>query len=176
MLKDFFNKNKNVLKQFLLLIFAVLLLFFISYNKYQIGQIKRISTLSEVDLINEKSVSPKELFNSSWSIIKSNYYNNTLNNQNWSRWKKRYINKIKTEEDAYVAINSMLASLDDSYSKFMSEEEFSAQNSAMNSKLFGIGINIASISGKIYIVNVIEGAPAYLSGIKSGDIILKVNG
>ena len=32
--------------------------------------------------------------------------------------------KIKTQEDARVAINSMLASLDDSYSKFMSEDEF----------------------------------------------------
>ena len=69
----------------------------------------------------------------------------------------------------------MLASLDDSYSKFMSEEEFSQQNNAINSKLYGIGINIASISGKIYIVNVLDNAPAYNSGIRNGDIILKVN-
>ena len=70
----------------------------------------------------------------------------------------------------------MLASLDDSYSKFMSKEEFMAQNSAINSKLYGIGINIASLSGKIYIINVLENAPAYIAGIRSGDIILKVNG
>ena len=69
----------------------------------------------------------------------------------------------------------MLASLDDSYSKFMSEEEFSQQNNAINSKLYGIGINIASIAGKIYVVNVIENAPAYNSGMRNGDIILKVN-
>jgi len=86
------------------------------------------------------------------------------------------LHKIKTQEDAYVAINSMIASLDDSYSKFMSKEEFSAQTSAINSKLYGIGINIASISGKIYIANVIENAPAYNQGVRSGDIILKVNG
>ena len=70
----------------------------------------------------------------------------------------------------------MLASLDDSYSKFMSEIEFSEQSNAINSKLYGIGINIASISGKIYIANVVENAPAYNQGVRSGDIILRVNG
>lgn len=107
--------------------------------------------------------------------MKTNYYSKNLNKQNWARWKKRYSNKIKTKEDAYVAINSMLASLNDPYSKFLSQEEFQEQNSSINSKLYGIGINIASISGKIFIVNVLENAPAYNSGIRSGDIILKVN-
>jgi len=159
----------------MLLVLAVFVLFFISYNNYKIKQIKRISSISEINIVNEDRVSPKELFNSSWAVIKANYYNSSLNEQNWNRWKKRYINRIKTKEDAYVAINTMLASLDDSYSKFMSEEEFLEQNSAINSKLYGIGINIASISGKIYIINVLEGAPADLGGIVSGDIILKVN-
>ena len=159
----------------MLLVVCVLILSLISYNNYKIRQIKRISSISEINTINEDKATPRELFHSSWSIIKTNYYNSSLNNQNWNRWKKRYINKIKTEEDAYVAINTMLASLDDSYSKFMSEEEFSSQNNAINSKLYGIGINIASIAGKIYIINVLEGAPADIAGIKSGDIILKVN-
>ena len=48
----------------------------------------------------------------------------------------------------------MLASLDDNYSKFLAEEEFSQQNNSINSKLYGIGINIASLAGKIYIINV----------------------
>ena len=83
--------------------------------------------------------------------------------------------QIKNQEDAYVAINTMLASLDDPYSKFMSEKEFQEQNSAINSKLYGIGINIASISGKIYIIKVLPQAPAYNAGVQIGDIILKVN-
>lgn len=174
--KDFFSdKNKAYLKQFILLLLGIFVLSLITYNNFKIHQIKRINTISEINTINESNVSPKELFNSCWYIIKANYYNKNLNEQNWNKWKKRYSNQIKTKEDAYVAINSMLASLDDSYSKFMSEEEFSAQNSAINSKLYGIGINIASISGKIYIINVLEDAPAYESGIRAGDIILKIN-
>lgn len=173
--KDFFL-NKNKLKKFILVLTSILVLFSITYNNYKTREIKRINDISEVNIINNKEVSSKELFLDSWQIIKSNYYKNNLNKQNWNKWKKRYIHQIKTDEDAYVAINTMLASLDDSYSKFMSKEEFMAQNSAINSKLYGIGINIASISGKIYIINVLENAPAYIAGIRSGDIILKVNG
>ena len=168
--------NNQKIKHFSMLFISIIVLFLISYHDIKLKQTKRINNISGINIINEKAVSPKGLFLESWQIIKSNYYQADLNEQNWVKWKRRYLSKIKTNEDANIAINSMLASLDDSYSKFMSQEEFSAQNNAINSKLYGIGINIASISGKIYIANVIENAPAYNQGIRSGDIILKVNG
>ena len=170
-----FKLSKTQIKQFIILFISVFLLFLITYKNFQIRQLNRINNVSSINVVNQKEVSPKQLFLESWQVIKANYYSKNLNKQNWARWKRRYINKIKTQEDAYIAINTMLASLNDPYSKFLSEEEFQEQNSAINSKLFGIGINIASISGKIYIVNVLENAPAYNSGIRSGDIILKVN-
>ncbi|MBQ8634653.1 S41 family peptidase [bacterium] len=172
----FKNYNKSKIKHFLVLFVGVIVLFSFYYNDLKLKQTKRIDNISRISSSNERVVSPKNLFLESWQIIKTNYYSPDMNNQNWARWKKRYLHKIKTYEDAQVAINSMLASLDDSYSKFMSEEEFSAQTNAINSKLYGIGINIASLSGKIYIANVIENAPAYNQGIRLGDIILKVNG
>ena len=162
-------------KQYIALFISMVVLSLLVHNNFKINQINRINDISQNNITNEKQISPKELFLESWHIIKANYYSNNLNKQNWTRWKKRYINKIKTQEDAYVAINSMIASLDDSYSKFMSQREFSEQNSAINSKLYGIGVNIASISGKIYVINVLENAPAARCGIQSGDIILKVN-
>ncbi len=168
--------NNSKLKRFLVLFLSIFILLLISYRDIKIKQSKRINDISGINIVNEKTTSAKALFLESWQVIKSNYYQPNLNKQNWAKWKKRYLHKIKTQEDAYVAINSMIASLDDSYSKFMSKEEFSAQTSAINSKLYGIGINIASISGKIYIANVIENAPAYNQGVRSGDIILKVNG
>ena len=118
-------KDKNNLKQFLALFVGVVLLFFISYINFQNQQLVRIKNVAEIDIRNHKKISPKELFLDSWQIIKNNYYCQDLNKQNWARWKKRYAYHIKTPEDARVEINSMLASLDDSYSKFMSEEEFS---------------------------------------------------
>ena len=167
--------DKSKIKQFLILIFSVLFLFLISYNNFKVSNLNRINDVASIHQVNEDNVSPDELFLEAWAIIKNNFYQSDLNNQNWAKWKKRYKNQIKTQEDAYVAINSMLASLDDSYSKFLGEDEFGEQNRAINSKLYGIGINIASIAGKIYIINVLQGAPAFNQGIKSGDVILKVN-
>ncbi|MBQ2984078.1 MAG: S41 family peptidase [Candidatus Gastranaerophilales bacterium] len=168
---EFSNKTKN----FLVFAFFCLFLIIFACQDNKTKQIQRINSLSEINTLNEQKASGRELFLNSWSIIKSNYYNKDLNNQNWAKWKKRYLYQIKNQEDAYVAINTMLASLDDPYSKFMSEKEFQEQNSAINSKLYGIGINIASISGKIYIINVLPQAPAYNAGVQIGDIILKVN-
>lgn len=167
-----FNKNIN---QFILIIILGLVLFLINSNGLNNHKLKRINDIYQNDLVNNENISPKELFNECWRIVKLNHYDRTLNKQNWSRWKKRYKDQIKTKEDAYIAINTMLLSLDDSYSKFMSKEEFSAQNNAINSKLYGIGINIASSAGKIYIINVLKGAPADNAGLKAGDVILKID-
>ena len=65
------------------------------------------------NLTNNKQVEPRKLFLNSWKIVRKRYYDSTLNKQDWNKWKNRYIDLIETEEDAYLAINSMLASLDD---------------------------------------------------------------
>lgn len=167
--------RKNDFKQFTVLVLSILVLFSISYTNFKLKETKRIDDVSKIGQINDKQKSPKELFLDCWSTAKNNYYISDLNKQNWSRWKKRYIDKIETIDDATVAINSMLASLDDSYSRFMPQEEFLLQTNALNSKLYGIGINIASNAGKTYIINVLEGAPASNAGIQTGDIILKID-
>ena len=126
-------------------------------------------------LVNKQSTEPKRLFLRTWRIVKNKYYDQTLNGQNWDRWQEHYANQIKTEEDAYVAINSMLASLDDPYSKFMNSEEYAEQNTNIDAKIVGIGVNIMSIDGKIVIVSVVDETPAAKAGIKAGDIILKAD-
>ncbi|MBP7212591.1 S41 family peptidase, partial [bacterium] len=98
-----------------------------------------------------------------------------LNKQNWERWKKHYAGKIKTDEDATVAINTMLASLDDPYSRYLNKKDYESQNTSIDSKIMGIGVNITSIKGEIVVVNTIEGTPAYKAGLQSRDIITKVN-
>lgn len=127
-------------------------------------------------LINRQATEPKRLFLKTWRLIKTKYFDATLNGQNWSRWSEHYIDQIKTEEDAYVAINSMLASLDDPYSRFLSKEEFAEQNVNIDAKIVGIGVNIMSVDGKVLIISVVDGTPASKAGIKAGDIILKAGG
>lgn len=140
------------------------------------AQIAHLASFSATNNVNTTKISPKDLFLESWLLTKSSYWDSDLNNQNWARWKKRYINKIETDEDAHLAINTMLASLNDSYSKFLDAREYADQNSTIDSKIYGIGVNIASIAGKTYIINTVKGAPADIAGIKQGDMLLKVDG
>ena len=125
---------------------------------------------------NNETMSPQKLFDESWKIIKRNYYDPTLNQQNWYYWKKHYSKKIKTKEDAFVAIDSMLQSLNDPYSQFLTPEEVTEQTIDLNSKITGIGVNLLTVSGKFIIVGIIDNSPAQKSGIKAGDIISKIDG
>ncbi len=162
-------------KQFTILCFCLAVLFAVSFQNYKYAQIERINEISSSSYINDEKISPKDLFLESWLLIKQSYAEPDLNNQSWSRWKRRYANKIEDNDDAYVAINTMLSSLDDPYSRLLSKEEFLEQSNSIDSKMYGIGVNIASVSGKIYIVNVIKGSPADSSGLKQGDMLLSVD-
>ena len=128
------------------------------------------------ELINHNHVSSQRLFDNVWEEIRDNYYDPDLNDQNWERWKSRYHGKIKTDEDAKVAIDTMLASLDDPYSRFLTRAEYSDQNTSINSKITGIGVNIATIAGKIHIINVIEGTPAQSANLLPNDVIVAIDG
>ena len=126
-------------------------------------------------LLNKNQISSQKLFDKSIEIIKHNYYDPNLNGQDLDKWKKRYRDKIKTDEDVDVAINSILESLDDPYSKYLDKHDYAEQNTSINYKITGVGVNIASIGGKVIIINVIEGTPAQKAGLKDGDIIMKVD-
>lgn len=125
--------------------------------------------------VNTRVVSAQKLFEKNWQTIKSEYYDPTFNHQNWHRWKTHYQNKIKTEADAKVAIETMLASLNDPYSRFLTKEEFNRQNNTITSKISGIGVNIVNDSGRIKIINVIEDTPAQFADLKAGDIVISVD-
>ncbi len=170
MLNKFMNK-----KHFIIAFILIAVLLFFNTLLHDI-YVKLISTPNNVQtVVNTEQISAQKLFDKSWKTIKKHYYNKDMNEQDWYRWKAHYQGKIKTEDDAYVAINTMLASLNDPYSKFLSKKEFSELNTSIDSKITGIGVNILSNAGKIIILNVIEGTPASSSGVKSGDIIFSVN-
>lgn len=131
---------------------------------------------SESKTVDTTKISPQRLYDRTWQTIKYEYYDPNFNHQRWSRWKNRYQGKIQTEADAKVAIDTMLASLDDPYSRFLTKEEFMEQNTSITSKISGIGVNIINDSGKIRIISVMEETPAQFADLKAGDIIMAING
>lgn len=166
--------NRMKRNQVILFILTVICLY--ALNKFVMQVNNNFPTPDTSELVNHEHVSSQKLFDNVWSTVKSNYYDPSMNHQSWSRWKEHYHGKIKTDEDAKVAIDTMLASLDDPYSKYMDKAEYNDQNTSINSKITGIGVNIASVSGKVHIINVIEGTPAQAANLQAGDVILDING
>lgn len=157
--------------------FIALVIILLVFNHYlKTHFIQNQNMMNTETLTNVEQVSSQSLFEQSWEVIKSNFYDSKLNEQDWNKWKKRYKNKIKTDEDANVAINTMLSSLDDPYSRYLSKKEYAEQNANIDSKVTGIGVNITSISGKIIVAGVIEKTPAAEAGLQKDDIITNVDG
>ena len=130
----------------------------------------------EEQKVNTSQLSPQKLFEHTWQVVKNEYYDPNFNGQYWIRWKNHYRGKIKTADDAKIAIETMLASLDDPYSRFLTKEEFAEQNISIASKISGIGVNIINDSGKIKIISVIENTPAQFADLKVNDTILSIDG
>ncbi len=119
---------------------------------------------------------PTDLYDNVWRLINNKFVDQTNNNQNWAQWRHKYDNQIKTNEDAYVAINTMVASLNDPYTKFLDPKEFADETSSIKGSLKGIGIQIGVKDGKLMVIAPIEDTPAERAGLLADDEILEIDG
>ena len=71
-------------------------------------------------------VPPKKLYDRVWTIIQNDYVDKTYNYQNWEIWRHRYDDYLKTREDSYKAIETMIASLGDRYTRFLDRKALPA--------------------------------------------------
>ncbi|MBO6256430.1 S41 family peptidase [bacterium] len=119
---------------------------------------------------------PTDLYDNVWRLINNKFVDQTNNNQNWAQWRHKYDSQIKTNEDAYVAINTMVASLNDPYTKFLDPKEFADETSSIKGSLKGIGIQIGVKDGKLMVIAPIEDTPAERAGLLADDEILEIDG
>lgn len=119
---------------------------------------------------------PADLYDNVWKLINTKYVDQTNNMQNWTTWRHKYDKYIKTNEDSYVAIGTMVASLDDPYTKFLDPKEFAEETSSIKGSLKGIGVQIATKEGKLKVIAPIEDSPAEKAGLVAEDEILEING
>src|SRR5574344_1243064 len=125
---------------------------------------------------NVQASTPIELYDNVWRLINTKYVDPTNNEQNWTKWRHKYDNVIKTDEDAYVAIDTMIASLNDPYTKFLNPKEFADETGSIKGSLKGIGIQIGVREGKLLVIAPIEDTPAEKAGLIAEDEIIEING
>ena len=125
---------------------------------------------------NVFAYTPVELYDQVWRLINAKYVDQTNNAQDWNKWRHKYDNVIMSNEDAYVAINTMVASLNDPYTKFMDPKEFAEETNSIKGSLKGIGVQIGVKDGKLMVIAPIEDTPAEKAGLQADDEILEING
>ena len=125
---------------------------------------------------NVFAYSPIDLYDNVWRLINNKFVDQSNNQQNWAKWRHKYDNQIRTNEDAYVAINTMVASLNDPYTKFLDPKEFADETSSIKGSLKGIGIQIGVKDGKLMVIAPIEDTPAERAGLQADDEILEIDG
>jgi carboxyl-terminal processing protease len=76
---------------------------------------------------------------------------------------------------AYLMTNRMSKSLDP-HSSVLTPKALKELKIGASGKLSGIGVSITVREKKVTVITPIEGSPAYRAGIRSGDVILKVDG
>lgn len=125
---------------------------------------------------NVQAATPVEMYDNVWRLINTKYVDQTNNEQNWAKWRHKYDKMLLTDEDAYVAIDTMVASLNDPYTKFLNPKEFLEETSSIKGSLKGIGIQIGMKDGKLMVIAPIEDTPAEKAGLLADDEILSIDG
>lgn len=122
------------------------------------------------------AATPNQLYDEVWRLINMKYVDQTDNSQDWNIWRHKYDGKLQTKEDAYIAIDTMLASLNDPYTRFLNPKEFAEETSSIKGSLQGIGIQIGMKDGNLVVIAPIEGSPAFKAGMLTDDLILEIDG
>ena len=87
-----------------------------------------------------------------------------------------FVDKPDAQKLAKGAIDGMLESLDDPYAEYISADDAADFEKSMTGSFSGIGCQIDSKDGWLYVVSPLEDSPAFNAGIIAGDRITAVDG
>ena len=116
-----------------------------------------------------------------WDVVNEAFLDARNKGWNADAWLARKEAILKrpphSRPEAYSMISTMLVTLNDPYSRFVSPQQF-----AMLAKydITGIGLNIGEDveggSSRLKVVGIILGSPAQVAGVRQGDELVAVNG
>ena len=88
-----------------------------------------------------------------------------------------YKDPVEVKKMLEGAYTGLFDSLDDPYSVYyLSESEKDSFLDSVNGEFGGVGVSLESREGRCVVVAPIAGSPAEQAGLRSGDVIVKVNG
>ncbi|PSB03082.1 carboxyl-terminal processing protease CtpA [Merismopedia glauca] len=120
----------------------------------------------------------EQLFMQAWRIVSNAYLDETLNHQNWwSAREKTLKQHLDSRDAAYQAIDKLLATLDDPFTRFLRPEQYRSLQVSTSGELSGVGLQIGvePTTGQIEVIAAIADSPAAVARIQSGDRILSID-
>ncbi|WP_292975984.1 PDZ domain-containing protein, partial [Nitrosomonas sp.] len=94
--------------------------------------------------------------------------------QVFGRIKSDYVEPVEDKKLITEAINGMLVGLDP-HSAFLDNEEYKELQIGTQGEFGGLGIQVTMEDGLVKVISPIEDTPAYRAGIKTGDLIIKID-
>jgi carboxyl-terminal processing protease len=91
------------------------------------------------------------------------------------RVKHDYVNPVDDHQLLQAAIRGMVASLDP-YSAYLDSDEYDEVKISSSGRYSGVGIDLSIEDEQVVVIAPFEGSPAALAGIRSGDIIVTIDG
>jgi len=88
--------------------------------------------------------------------------------------KSDYVEEIEDKELINEALSGMLSGLDP-HSTFLDLDHFKDLQSGTSGEFSGLGIEVGMEDGFVKVISPIEDTPAYKAGLKSGDLIIKLD-
>jgi carboxyl-terminal processing protease len=92
----------------------------------------------------------------------------------FSMIKSDYVEPVDEKKLITDAISGMVSSLDP-HSQYFDKKSFKEFREGTTGRFVGVGIEITMEEGLVKVVSPIEGSPAFRAGLKSGDLITKVD-
>jgi carboxyl-terminal processing protease len=91
------------------------------------------------------------------------------------RVKGEYVDEVDDERLIEAAIRGMVADLDP-HSSYMDREEYAEMRISTSGSYSGVGLEVGSADGRIVVVSAMDESPARLAGVRSGDVLISVDG
>ncbi|HEY9700379.1 MAG TPA: carboxyl-terminal processing protease CtpA [Trichocoleus sp.] len=114
-----------------------------------------------------------------WRLVDRAYVDDTFNHQNWWQVRQKILQQpLQDREQTYAAIQKMLASLDDPFTRLLKPDQYRSLQTNTSGELTGVGLQITqdNPNSELRVIAPIEGSPAAQAGIKPRDRIVKING
>lgn len=122
--------------------------------------------------------SEQQLVLQAWRTVNQAYYDGSFNHQNWWQIRDRTLKQSIPDTDAaYRAIESMLAKLDEPFTRLLRPEQYRSLQVNTSGELSGVGlqIGIKSDRNEIEVIAPIAGSPAAQAEILPHDIIRQID-